>query len=185
MGYRAPNGCRCSHAVPLFIFWPERNTKWGRAFSRRWQPVIQCGVDPRGETSGYEYLQQRGRIPNAIPIGDADDKAQLYQTADGRLLPLADMAARWTQLGLKASGHGFEREVIFYCGSGWRSSLTFLYAYLLGYENIRNYSDGWSGWSTTYQAAAREQGLTPGWRQGASGRPRRMLSAFPHGRSVL
>jgi hypothetical protein len=33
---------------------------------------------------------------------------------------------------------------------GWRSSLAFLYAQVLGYEHVRNCSDGWSGWSTQY-----------------------------------
>ena len=61
--------------------------------------------------------------------------------------------------------------MIFYCGSGWRSSLTFLYAYLLGYGNIRNYSDSWSDWSTAYAQDTNEKGITPGWRQDASLNP--------------
>ncbi len=136
-----------------------------------WLADARSEAEYRGAVSGYDYLQQRGRLPGAISIGDADDKVLLYQTADGRLLPLAKIASRWQQAGLKTSGHQFDREVIFYCGGGWRSSLTFLYAYLLGYKNIRNYSDGWSGWSTTYTQDANEKGITPGWRQSASGHP--------------
>jgi thiosulfate/3-mercaptopyruvate sulfurtransferase len=136
-----------------------------------WLADARSPAEFRGEVSGYDYLQQRGRLPGAIAIGDADDKALLYQTADGRLLPRAEIASRWTQVGLTSSRDQFHREVIFYCGSGWRSSLTFLYAYLLGYKNIRNYSDGWSGWSTTYTQDAHQQGITPGWRQMASGNP--------------
>lgn len=136
-----------------------------------WLADARSSAEYRGEVSGYDYLQQRGRIPGAFPIGDADDKAMLYQTADGQLLPPAEIATRWKQAGIKASGNQFEREVIFYCGSGWRSSLTFLYAYLLGHKNIRNYSDGWSGWGTTYLQDANEKGITPGWRQTASGNP--------------
>ena len=136
-----------------------------------WLADTRSLAEYRGEVSGYDYLQQRGRIPGALHIGDADDKAQLYQTADGRFLPVAEIAKRWQQAGLKTSGEQFEREVIFYCGSGWRSSLTFLYAYVLGYKNIRNYSDGWSGWSTTYTQDARAKGITPGWKQAASVNP--------------
>lgn len=136
-----------------------------------WLADTRSEAEYRGEVSGYDYIEQRGRIPNAIPIGDADDKVRLYQTANGRLMPPTEIAARWAQAGLKTTGNQFNREVIFYCGSGWRSSLTFLYAHLLGYENIRNYSDGWSGWSTTYTPDANEKGITPGWRQTASGRP--------------
>ena len=82
-------------------------------------------------------------------------------------------AALWAAASIKPAtpGEQFEREVIFYCGSGWRSSLAFFYAYVLGYKNIRNYADGWSGWSTTYKQDAAEKGITPGWKQEASGNP--------------
>lgn len=138
---------------------------------RVWLADARSMAEYRGEVSGYDYLLQRGRIPGAVPIGDADDKAMLYQTAAGHLLSPAEIAARWKRAGLKSIDNYFEREVIFYCGSGWRSSLTFLYAYLLGYQNIRNYSDGWSGWSTTYTQDAQEAGITPGWKQETSGHP--------------
>lgn len=62
-------------------------------------------------------------------------------------------------------------EVIFSCGSGWRSSLAFFYAWLLGYEHIRNYSDGWCGWSTHYVRDESAAGRTPGWRQAPTGNP--------------
>jgi 3-mercaptopyruvate sulfurtransferase SseA len=136
-----------------------------------WLADTRSLAEYRGEVSGYNYLQARGRIPGAIHIGDADDKAQVYQTADGRFLPPADIAARWANMGLTAAGNRFDHEVIFYCGSGWRSSVTFLYAYVLGYENIRNYSDGWSRWSTTYSKDPKVKGITPGWQQKASGNP--------------
>jgi thiosulfate/3-mercaptopyruvate sulfurtransferase len=64
------------------------------------------------------------------------------------------------------------RELIFYCGGGCRSALAFYYGYLMGYGNIRNYSDGWMGWSTTYtEDPAYQEDPTPGWRQTPSGRP--------------
>jgi 3-mercaptopyruvate sulfurtransferase SseA len=140
-------------------------------FDKVWLADTRSAAEYRGEVSGYDYLQQRGRIPSAIAIGDADDKALLYQTMDGKFLPPAEIATRWKRAGINSSNNKFEREVVFYCGSGWRSSITFLYAYILGYKNIRNYSDSWSGWSTTYTQDANEKGITPGWRQTASGRP--------------
>ena len=66
----------------------------------------------------------------------------------------------------------FAREVVFYCGSGWRSSLAFFYAWLLGVDYILNYSDGWSGWSTQYIPDPNvTSGATPGWRQEPTGNP--------------
>jgi thiosulfate/3-mercaptopyruvate sulfurtransferase len=117
--------------------------------------------------SRYGYLDARGRIPGAIALGDADDTARLHVNADGTLRQPAEIAALWQQMGLTNDG----RAVIFYCGSGWRSSLAFLYAQLLSYERVRNYSDGWSGWSTQYVLDKKAKGATPGWRQLRSGHP--------------
>jgi thiosulfate/3-mercaptopyruvate sulfurtransferase len=114
-----------------------------------------------GEKSGYAYLDFKGRLPRAVHIGDADDAARLYVNADGSLRDLNEVRALWEQAGIRDD----KREVIFYCGSGWRSSLAFLYARQLGFERIRNYSDGWVGWSTVYRRDQRAQGSTPGWRQ--------------------
>lgn len=162
------------HAQPR-LHWLATTTYVQENFDKGsvWLADARSAAEYRGEVSGYDYLQQRGRIPKALSIGDADDKALLYQTAEGRLLPPAEIATRWKQAGMipAKSGDKFSREVIFYCGSGWRSSLTFLYAYVLGYKNIRNYSDSWSGWSTIYKQDANEKGITPGWKQEASGRP--------------
>ncbi|MBF0572847.1 MAG: hypothetical protein HQK69_03700, partial [Desulfamplus sp.] len=74
---------------------------------------------------------------------------------------------------LSGNGGGmFDKEVIFYCGSGYRSALTFMYAHLMGYENVRNFSDGWEGWSTTYRKDDRcTDSITKGWCQDPSGRP--------------
>lgn len=117
----------------------------------------------RGETSGYDYLRFAGRIPRAIHLGDADDRAGIYQESGGRLKPLAEIERRWRAHGIRREEGG---EIIFYCGSGWRSSLAFLYAHALGFPRIRNYSDGWSGWSTDFQRERDGQ-----WRQTRSRNP--------------
>ena len=132
-----------------------------------WLADARSEAEFRGEVSGYDYLDGKGRIPSAVHIGDADDKARLYQHADGRLRDPEEIAALWGQAGLRTATRqrAFEREVVFSCGSGWRSSLAFFYAWLLGYGNMRNYSDGWSGWSTAYVKDSAAAGSTPGWRQ--------------------
>ncbi|MEJ2247847.1 MAG: rhodanese-like domain-containing protein, partial [Acidobacteriota bacterium] len=35
----------------------------------------------------------------------------------------------------------------FYCGTGWRASEAFFYAYLMGWERISVYDGGWFEWS--------------------------------------
>lgn len=128
---------------------------------------VRSDAEYHGRESGYDYLQAKGRIPGAIHLGDADDGAIRYRQRDGRLRPPSDVRAEWQRSGLMpaTTGNRFERDVIFYCGGGWRSSVAFFYAWLLGFENIRNYSDGWCGWSTEYQPDSMATGSTPGWRQ--------------------
>jgi 3-mercaptopyruvate sulfurtransferase SseA len=128
---------------------------------------VRAGGEYAGIISGYSYLAAKGRIPGAVQGGDADDASRIYNDSDGTLRSFAEVRTHWNGIGATSG-----KELIFYCGGGYRSSLTFLYAYLMGYPNIRNYSDGWAGWSTTYtEDPSYQQGVTPGWRQDPSGRP--------------
>ena len=119
-----------------------------------------------GDKSGYEYLDRKGRVPGALHAENADDAAEVYQNRDGTLRSVAEIRRLWQRHGLLNGG-----EVIFYCGSGWRSSLAYLYAVSMGLARVRNYSDGWSGWSTVYEAVPGHPGSTPGWRQTATANP--------------
>ena len=138
-----------------------------------WLADARSEAEYAGRTSGYKYLDCKGRIPSSIPVGNADDASSLYKLRDGRLRHPDEIQALWRQQGIVSTKTGglFDREVIFYCGSGWRSSLAFFYAWLLGYQNIRNYSDGWCGWSTDYVPDATAKGNTPGWSQRRTGNP--------------
>ena len=46
-----------------------------------------------------------------------------------------------------ALGAGPDKEIITYCGSGQRSSHTYLALRLLGYERVRNYNGSWTEWN--------------------------------------
>lgn len=132
---------------------------------------VRSGSEYAGMISGYGYLVNKGRIPNSIWAYNADDSSLLYRDNDGTLRSYEEIKTMW-----KSQGIALDRETIFYCGGGYRSSLSFFYAYLMGSTSIRNYSNGWSEWSTTYtQDAAYAKdpavpGSTDGWRQDLSGR---------------
>ena len=130
---------------------------------RLWLADARSEAEFKGNKSGYQYLDCKGRIPTSIAIGNADDRSALYTRRDGRLRDPAEVDALWRERGMVATKQtgSFDREVIFYCGGGWRSSLAFFYAWLLGYQNVRNYSDGWSGWSTVYVPDPAVHGGTP------------------------
>jgi thiosulfate/3-mercaptopyruvate sulfurtransferase len=132
---------------------------------------VRSGSEYVGLISGYGYLVNKGRIPNSIWAYNADDSSLVYRDNDGTLRSYEEIKTMW-----KNQGIALDRETIFYCGGGYRSSLSFFYAYLMGSSTIRNYSNGWSEWSTTYtQDAAYAKdpaipGSTDGWRQNLSGR---------------
>jgi 3-mercaptopyruvate sulfurtransferase SseA len=128
---------------------------------------VRTGSEYAGAISGYSYLAAMGRIPGAVWAYNADDSSLYYHDGDGTLRSYTEIEDMWRGLGITSG-----KELIFYCGGGYRSGLAFLYAYLMGFPNIRNYSDGWEGWSTTYtEDPSYQQGVTPGWRQDPSGRP--------------
>ncbi|WP_183360933.1 sulfurtransferase [Geomonas limicola] len=140
---------------------------------------VRSGGEYAGIMSGYGYLVNKGRIPNALWAYNADDSSLIYRDADGTLRSYEEVKSLWSSLGIASTVDPtkLDKEAIFYCGGGYRSSLAFFYAYLMGYSNIRNYSDGWSGWSTTYiedPSYLKDPlipGSTDGWRQVPSGRP--------------
>lgn len=135
---------------------------------------VRTGSEYAGIISGYSYLAAKGRIPNAIWAYDADDSSAVYDDNDSTLRSYTEIRALWDSLGIKSTmaPNLFDKDVIIYCGSGYRSAIAFLYAYLMGYDNVRNYSDGWEGWSTTYIEDPNYNGPpTPGWQQLPSGRP--------------
>ena len=133
---------------------------------------VRSANEYAGMISGYGYLVNKGRIPNSVWAYDGDDSSPVYRDSDATLRSYTEIRDLWSSLGIK-----LDKETIFYCGGGYRSSVAYLYAYLMGNTNIRNYSNGWEDWSTTYTEDPTYHkdpdipGSTDGWRQDPSGRP--------------
>ena len=107
--------------------------------TRTWNEFI-------GKTSGYSYIDAKGDIPGARwgRDGDDDDVNSMteFHHGDGRMKPAADISRIWRAAGVHA-----DRHTVFYCGTGWRASLAFFYAWLMGWERIAVYDGGWFEWS--------------------------------------
>ena len=100
-----------------------------------------------GASSGYSYIEARGDIAGARwgragREGDVNSMSE-YQQPDGRMLPPAAIERMWADAAIVRS-----RSSVFYCGTGWRASLAFFYAWLMGWEDISVYDGGWFEWST-------------------------------------
>jgi thiosulfate/3-mercaptopyruvate sulfurtransferase len=107
---------------------------------------IRTRAEFMGETSGYSYIQPRGEIDGALwghagLDGDVNSMRN-FQDEDGRMKPAAEIAAIWRAAGIRPDMH-----IAFYCGTGWRASLAFFYAWLMGWERISVYDGGWYEWS--------------------------------------
>jgi 3-mercaptopyruvate sulfurtransferase SseA len=99
-----------------------------------------------GATSGYSYIAARGDIAGARwgragREGDVNSMSE-YQHPDGCMLPPAAIARMWEAAGIVPG-----QPSVFYCGTGWRASLAFFYAWLMGWEQISVYDGGWFEWS--------------------------------------
>jgi thiosulfate/3-mercaptopyruvate sulfurtransferase len=103
-----------------------------------------------GQTSGYSYIPAKGEIPGALwgqagANGDVNSMSA-YQSADGCMKSAASICRMWQQQGIAPGG-----SIVFYCGTGWRASLAFFYAWLMGWENISVFDGGWLEWSSEAQ----------------------------------
>jgi thiosulfate/3-mercaptopyruvate sulfurtransferase len=106
---------------------------------RTWNETI-------GRTSGYPYIAARGDIPGALwgragADDDVNSMTELHRT-DGSMADPAAILQIWQAAGLAA-----DRPAVFYCGTGWRASLAFFYAWLMGWEHIAVFDGGWCEWS--------------------------------------
>jgi thiosulfate/3-mercaptopyruvate sulfurtransferase len=97
-----------------------------------------------GEVSGYHYIEPKGRIAGAVwgNCGTDAYHMQHYRNADNTMRAYNEIAANWLEAGLTADKH-----LAFYCGTGWRASETFFYAYLMGFPHVAVYDGGWYEWS--------------------------------------
>jgi thiosulfate/3-mercaptopyruvate sulfurtransferase len=97
-----------------------------------------------GQTSGYHYIKRKGRIPGAVwgNCGSDAYHMQHYRNLDNTMREYHEIQANWREVGITP-----DKRVAFYCGTGWRASETFFYAYLMGWPNVAVYDGGWFEWS--------------------------------------
>jgi 3-mercaptopyruvate sulfurtransferase SseA len=97
-----------------------------------------------GKVSGYNYIGPAGRIAGDVwgNCGSHAYHMQHYRTVDNTMRAYPEIAANWEDVGITP-----DKWVAFYCGTWWRASETWYYAYLMGWRRIAVYDGGWYEWS--------------------------------------
>ena len=97
-----------------------------------------------GDVSGYNYIGPAGRIKGDVwgNCGTDAYHMQHYRNIDNTMRAYPEIAANWDDAGITP-----DKWVAFYCGTGWRASETWFYAYLQGWQRIAVYDGGWFEWS--------------------------------------
>jgi thiosulfate/3-mercaptopyruvate sulfurtransferase len=97
-----------------------------------------------GAVSGYNYIGPAGRIAGDVwgNCGTDAYHMQHYRNVDNTMRAYPEIAANWAAAGITA-----DKWVAFYCGTGWRASETWFYAYLQDWPRIAVYDGGWFEWS--------------------------------------
>ena len=97
-----------------------------------------------GAVSGYNYIGPAGRIKGDVwgNCGTDAYHMQHYRTVDNTMRSYVEIAANW-----KAAGITPDKDVSFYCGTGWRAAETWFYAYIMGWPSVSVYDGGWFEWS--------------------------------------
>lgn len=96
-----------------------------------------------GKISGYDYIKRKGEPKGAI-FGfagkDSSDMSNFYDP-DGTLRNPLEMMALWESQGIKKDDNA-----AFYCGTGWRASISWEMTQMLGYDNFKLFDGGWNDW---------------------------------------
>ena len=97
-----------------------------------------------GAVSGYNYIGPAGRIAGDVwgNCGTDSYLMQHYRNVDNTMRAYPELTANWAEAGITP-----DKWVAFYCGTGWRASETWFYAYLQDWPRIAVYDGGWYEWS--------------------------------------
>lgn len=98
-----------------------------------------------GETNPYLHngFTAKARIPGAVWVHEPS----WYFDSDRTLRSYTEISSMWQSVGVTSG-----KNIAFYCGTGWRSSLSFIIGHMLGFANVANYDSGFYGWSYDYNS---------------------------------
>lgn len=101
-----------------------------------------------GKISGYDYIPGKGEPQGAIWGFAGTDSSNLadYYDPDGTLRNPKEIFALWQTQGIEPGDR-----LAFYCGTGWRASVSWFITQLAGWKNTVVYDGGWNVWQMDSQ----------------------------------
>ncbi|WP_435237767.1 sulfurtransferase [Psychromonas sp. PT13] len=97
-----------------------------------------------GKTSGYSYIKQKGSITGSKwgHAGTHANNVNDFINPDGTMKSAGSISALWKDANINRT-----QQIYFYCGTGWRASEAFFYAFVMGWQHISVFDGGWYEWS--------------------------------------
>ncbi|RRD39642.1 sulfurtransferase [Leptotrichia sp. OH3620_COT-345] len=104
--------------------------------NRSWDEYI-------GKVSGYDYIPGKGEIKGAIWGFAGTDSSNVadYYDPDGTLRNPKEIFELWVKQGIKK-----DDKLAFYCGTGWRATVSWFMTQMAGWKNSYIYDGGWNAW---------------------------------------
>ena len=104
---------------------------------RSWDEMI-------GKTSGYDYIKPKGRPAGSVWGHGGSDSSHLedFRNIDNTMRNKDEILAMWKEYDITP-----DKNLSFFCGTGWRAAEVLLYADTIGIEKISLYDGGWNEWS--------------------------------------
>ncbi|MCH4170752.1 MAG: sulfurtransferase [Lactobacillus sp.] len=101
-----------------------------------------------GKTSGYSYIKDKGEPKGAVYAKASKTSADVaYLTnSDGTVKDPTKIFADWKTWGITP-----DKEVAFYCGTGWRAATAFFITKQSGWQNVKMFDGGWYDWDKAHQ----------------------------------
>lgn len=118
-----------------------KNPELVLASIRSWEEFI-------GKTSGYGYIENAGEPLGAVYAKSSKSSADVAYliTNDGTIKEPTAIFNDWQKWGITP-----DKQVAFYCGTGWRAATAFFICQQEGWENVQLYDGGWYDWDLAYQ----------------------------------
>lgn len=97
-----------------------------------------------GKTSGYDYIEPKGRPAGSVWGHAGTDNSNLddFRNVDYTMRNGYEIQEMW-----KKDGINLDNKLAFYCGTGWRAAEVLFYADVMGMKNVSLYDGGWNEWS--------------------------------------